>query len=555
MSALIFKFCLPILLGYTLFVGLSGRFIPFIRPAKLSARPSWFLGLWTGLTVSIITGVALHLAYQMPLDTVKTLAKPTGLLLAVAWIPGLLMYILYKQNISQENQHQESPTPSSDELAVSSDLHRETAQADVQATTEASAEIPANTEVEAEAEAEADINVSKTTDEILTDTDIQITAESESISESINLDEAESELETSEFDLDVDFDDTLITKKLEESDLVDVFSERNDLLSVSSPEGELGGRVLEESVDASGTDFIVEAVHTSEPLHDSAELHDSADLAEQQPIKTLDSQEATFVEHDNDVEHLESAKLDDELLAEQRAAAHHLEQQLAEEQRLRTEQLQEQSSINSELSNEVTTLKQALDAETQLRTHTETHLRITRKALKNLEGDTRSFETDKADALMEVEEQLEAHVKETSAAMAQANREENLRITAETAIVNMKQDLLSAKRELRRNTEARAKALSTANKSVAFARQSVQSRTRAEARIKQLESRLKLSQETVSSLIAALDKEKARTQNDVTEMAKELILQQKRLDEKRTLDEAGRRTQKRLTRRIAKKVS
>jgi len=64
---------------------------------------------------------------------------------------------------------------------------------------------------------------------------------------------------------------------------------------------------------------------------------------------------------------------------------------------------------------------------------------------------------------------------------------------------------LKSKRELRQSTEARARALNTANKSVAFARKNVQARARAEARVKLLESRLKTSQQALKSRRSSTD--------------------------------------------------
>ena len=78
MSSLIFKVFLPMLLGYTLFVGLSGRFNPFSKPSELKQRPSWLLGSWVGLSVTLVTGIVLHMAYQPVSYTHLTL--PTILL-------------------------------------------------------------------------------------------------------------------------------------------------------------------------------------------------------------------------------------------------------------------------------------------------------------------------------------------------------------------------------------------------------------------------------------------------------------------------------------------
>ncbi len=450
MSSLVFKIFLPVLLGYTLFVGLSGRFNPFSKPSELKPRPSWLLGNWVGLSVTLVVGIVLHMAYKLPLDAVKTLVKPTGLLLAALIVPGLIAYAVYRFVIGREIRKLES----------------------------------------------AEAKMSMTAGEIM---DGQIE--------------------------NMDFDDTVA---IEPMSMVAETSSMEDQTIIS--EGNDSNEMPTEDNDAIITfDSITESdENTNEPLvFNTVSLPDSTDLV------TSESTESVAADDENIPQ-----------ITELNTTADAIEvAEVAETAEL------------TKLKSEIDALKRSLDTESSLRSQTETHLRITRKALRNLEGDTRDFESSKADALMSVEDQLDSRIKEVAAAQARANREEAARVEAETTIVNMKQDLLAAKRELRRNTEARAKALGTANKTVAFARQSVQARTRAEARIKQLESRLKLSQETVSSLIASLDKEKTRTQSDVTEMAKELILQQKRINDKRTLDEASRRTPKRLTRRTAKKVS
>jgi len=464
MSFLIFKYCMPVLLGYTLFVGLSGRFIPFIRPAKLTARPSWFLGLWAGLAVSLVVGIAMHLAYQMPIEEAKGMLKPVGVLLAALMIPGIIGYLMYRNDVSNEMRHVT--------VAEENESHA--------IVTETS-----------------NINLQIPTMDIVSADDRSIDAGGQPFEMDVQAND------------EYDHDDTLITDDVEEFGIADDMISRNDFEEIVDTGDNGSVSLLFDQVSVPDT-TIDESVEI-EAAAQAVEIDETPAVSES--TDDIEAKAALEMEVDSNIE------------------------------------------LNAALNAKIEELQTALDSETHLRQHTETHLRITRKALKNLEGDTRDFETDKADALMAVEDELEVRVKETAAALARADREESQRIAAQTSIVNMKQDMLHAKRELRRNTEARAKALSTANKSVAFARQSVQARTRAEARIKQLEDRLKLSQETVSSLIAALDKEKARTQSDVTEMAKELILQQKRINEKRTLDEAGRRTPRRLTRRVAKKVS
>jgi len=193
-------------------------------------------------------------------------------------------------------------------------------------------------------------------------------------------------------------------------------------------------------------------------------------------------------------------------------------------------ELTKKHSDNVELTTLVEQLAEKLTSETKMRSQTETHLRITRKALKNLERDARDFEIAKANAVIAVEVQLESHVKETASSTARANREETKRLEAQNKIVELTQDLLQSKRELRQSTEARARALSTANKSVAFARRNVQARSRAEARVKLLESRLKRSQQALKSRSAALSSEKRFNQAVGTRIKRKLISHREKTD-------------------------
>jgi len=510
MSSLIFKFFLPILLGYTLFVGLSGRFNPLSKPFELERRPSWLLGNWVGFSVAIVTGIVLHMAYQLPLDAVKTLVKPTGLLLATLVVPGLIAYLVYRRHIQSLMHIQEKMDMSAGEIMDS--------------------------QIE---EMEFDDTVSMEADDEIGDISIVM--------------ENESELTSDASETPIYFNETASSDNNGSVSLLfdSVTPPSSDTNSFAENESEVlqdTGTPLTEEMN----DEAIELINESD-VDATANVHASTDETEVTQNEELAAPtEFTSQSDDNtqtDVNTEATAVTSTNTPAVMQATA------VTESDELSASATTNDAVEIKKLKAEIAELKGFLNTESSLRNHTETHLRITRKALKNLEGDSREFESNKADALMNIEGQLDSRIKEVAAAQALASREEAARIEAETTIVNIKQDMLETKRELRRNTEARAKALGTANKTVAFARQSVQARTRAEARIKQLENRLKLSQETVSSLIAALDKEKARTQADVTEMAKELILQQKRINEKRTLDEAGRKTPKRLTRRIAKKVS
>jgi len=116
MSFLIFKFTLPILLGYTLFVGISGRFVPFFKPAKLSNRPSWFFGLWTGVSVALVAGIAMHMTMLIPIDKITTLARPTGSLLVGLLAIGVFGYFLYRREVTDELRYQSRLNRSADEM-------------------------------------------------------------------------------------------------------------------------------------------------------------------------------------------------------------------------------------------------------------------------------------------------------------------------------------------------------------------------------------------------------------------------------------------------------
>lgn len=102
MTLLLFKYILPTLLGYTLFVGIAGRYNPVKKPALLEERPSWLLGLWTGLCVILVLGIGLHMAYGMPLEAARGLAKPVALSLAGLLGMGILTYFAYFHHIQSK---------------------------------------------------------------------------------------------------------------------------------------------------------------------------------------------------------------------------------------------------------------------------------------------------------------------------------------------------------------------------------------------------------------------------------------------------------------------
>jgi len=209
---------------------------------------------------------------------------------------------------------------------------------------------------------------------------------------------------------------------------------------------------------------------------------------------------------------------------------------------------------NPELAAEVELMRRSLATEVALREETEKHLRITRKGLSALESENHQFELEKADAVIKAEEKLETQIKRTSKSEAHAARVEKQKKALETQMLELKTSVVEAKREIRQSTAARAKALTTANKSVAFAQQAMKERAVMEAKLKDAEAALNKRQETISSLISALEKEKLRTQNEISSMAKQLVLHEKQLQARRSIEQASRSADG-LSTRLVKKVA
>jgi len=438
MALIIFKYCLPILLGYTLFVGIASRYIPFLRPRELAQRPSWFLGLWTGIVVAIIMSFGLNLAYQMNLDDVFSLLAPGAWILGAAMLPGLIGYLWYHTRIARQ-------------IKASNDEH--------------------------------------ITDDF-------------------------------EFDNMHEFDETLAhesdeTVRVELPDLVDIDEETI---------------IWQES---------------AETTVESAE-HDETQLFE---IDPGNFHEPVLVE-ENQVDTLELDSYAPDLQEIDMSAIRPASESIASSETLARETADHATALI-----ESKRLRDALEEETRIRKELETHLRVTRKGLAELDSESREFESEKAVALTELEQELEEKTKRTAAAEARAEREADKCASLESELVLLRQDTLKATKDSRESVEARARALNTANKATTFARQAMGIRTRLESQLNDAEQELDSKQKTISSLIKALEKEKARTRQDVDSMAKQLILQEKQLHARRTLEEVSRSAENKLSTRLVKKVA
>lgn len=396
MTLAIFKYALPLVFGYTLFVGISGRLNPFAMPQHRKERASWYLGIWVGLAISLVLGIGAYLAYGTSTEAAESLLVPTTSLIVVLILPAVALYTYYRYRVAN--------------------LDNKAARASF--------------------------------DWILNEVDMP---------------------DASDLTLDSNVDISL-----------DPVTDESE-----GPISKVDPVYLESAQIDQMTDDI-----DREAMNDSSQATEQASPT---PIAT-----------------------------ENRSA----------------------ENIASRLAEEIA-----------LREQTEKHLRITRKALSVLEADTRHHSNDKADAVIELEEKLAKSIDVATALEATAAEEKAKRIETEHNVVELKQKMVNAKQEIRRSAAARAKALSTANKSIAFARQSVQIRSRLESELHEARMTIESRQNTMSSLIRSLEKEKRKTRQEITSIARQLVLNEKQLKARRSLEEVARSVENKLTSRLVKKVA
>lgn len=97
MTLAFFKFGLPVLLGYTLFVGISGNWNPFAKPAHRQEKSAWLLGLWVGFSIAIVLALALYKAYGMPTDAISSLLVPSLALITLLVAPAVIVFTFFRR--------------------------------------------------------------------------------------------------------------------------------------------------------------------------------------------------------------------------------------------------------------------------------------------------------------------------------------------------------------------------------------------------------------------------------------------------------------------------
>jgi len=444
MTLFIFKYCLPTLLGFTLFVGIAGRFNPFRKPVYPEERPSWLLGIWTGLSVTLVLGVCLHMAYGMTLEGARALSKPSAWLMGAMLLPGFIAYLWYQRHIQKQLLQVDRSGFDWTSKAVDPELTA-----------------------------------------ILDSSDLANHPD----------DPLDTVLDTRSLDARV--------RGEEEGHVIAAFLETANLSSIDTDD------LPDPIVDDSYTTTAIISKGDTADQQDPVDIQLAETRSDESQLSELDM--TLFVD-------LGGIDMEDT----------------------------QPSSLS---------LQKALEKENELRAETEKHLRITRKALAVMEAETRDYESRKADTIIELEDKLTESITLHSEFERMATTEKSRRVSLETSVVRLKQDLVKVKHDVRSSIAARAKALSTANKSIAFARQAVQTRARLEDELAEARETISNRQATVSSLIRALEREKRKTDDDITSRARQLVLREQQAKARKHLEQVARSVENKLTTRLVKKVA
>ncbi len=527
MALIIFKYCLPALLAYILFVGISGQLNPFRKPRELAERPSWLLGLWTAVAITLVLGIGLHMAYQMNLAEIEQLLVPSAWLLAGILAPGLIAYFLYHRAVRQEldaqARLQEAKAPSQPDLNSIEIV-------DFDETEDSASNI--NTEFDG-SELFSDI----------TDDDIELPVTSDTFADRISAQLSANSAEFAGSEKSIVIDRSVASDEIV-TGIEHMTWSRSEINTAST-------QVLDEPEElVTG----IEHMHWGDEERARQIAQHKPEIAEEECV--------TGIEHMLCPEHQTAPRVTEHLTAGgepimQAEVEAEVEDQsvLAVPHDTGMSKADEEVETRIALSNQIQTLERALEYETTLREETEKHLLITRKGLSALESEAHEFELKKADALIELEERLEVQIKRTAKSEAHSIRIEKQKAALESQLMELKTSVLDAKREIRQSTAARAKALSTASKSVAFAQQAIKDRAALEQQLKEAEQALKTRQQTIGSLISTLEKEKAKTQESVVSMAKQLVLQEKQLQARRSIENASHTMKGQMSTRLVKKIA
>jgi len=159
-----------------------------------------------------------------------------------------------------------------------------------------------------------------------------------------------------------------------------------------------------------------------------------------------------------------------------------------------------------------------------LRCEAEKNLRITRRALLNAEGDYQNLNSADKEKLANLEERLQDQIRLSARSETKLLQEVNKVGELQHKLASAGDLMLQAKSEVRRNLDARARALITARKAVNFAKRSIESRERTERKMKNLQEQLKIQSNTTSTLVKSLE----RSKNRCSELEQQIQSREKR---------------------------
>ncbi|ASJ76385.1 hypothetical protein [Granulosicoccus antarcticus] len=596
MNLYLFKYCLPLLLGYALFMGLSGRINPFLKPDYAEERPSWFLGLWAGLSVTIVMMVGSNMALSMSVEGVRQLLLPTILFMAVLLTPGFLVYLNYRREMASELRASRLNRVNREKIkARARDTHN---RLDVlpselaNLANDATQQAPDSNNQAQDTMRTPDTNAPivaaflDSADLQTLDTEQLEAANNETalpVSDFLTADDSEQDdfldetiFEDFHYSI-LDLDDTTLS----DLSLTDALSAIESNTEAEANPGVIADAVANTVADANSVTHYTEESANTPPLSDISldAIEDSYDDLSWDAVDNLPSElkfeydsptdfedellfepeavlEATrkreennpFVELEIPVDTEQTPELSDtkseepiDTVSEHVTFIAELEFLVSdlqmEDSNSTIEKTPEQSrnepiEVTGVTANE-TILQQHLADERSAHEKTAKQLNATRKVLATLTSGTDGSESEATVSFLQMKNELAHNRSQMMTLETDVQLETSHRLDLEAVIEELKKDLIASKQDVRRSTAARAKALSTANKAIAFARQTLQVRSVLEEELDQARETLSKRQSTISSLIHELEQEKERTQEEVSYMVQQLVQHEQELKSRR----------------------
>ena len=570
MTLTLLKYVLPVLAGYALFMLISGRFQPFRKPALLSARPSWLLGLWFGLSVAIVALLTMQMVNPLASTELQRAMPASAALLLFMLLPALPVYQWYRSLLAELQTMDWQNILNRTDFELDEFDYLQFPAEPVLAPNGMLSEASQNLAEDTGLRYELDETLVPSAEHIPSD-EIYDAAFEREYDRLLKASNVVSETQGESFKYNADFDITYSDVELAQESTADLSSKfeappnKNPLVCSSSNTDTPDLHEPRQVCPAETEDYQAAFDHwhkrviehneqQTESVLESAEYNNAFDKFYQStlqvvlPVIDVTLEEDPVLEHDVIIAQalknteLENARV--EVMVATKLLTR--EKELKSEYELITHKAVQEKETESEIAIDKALSK--VRQEYLLRQETEKHLRITRRALSQLEAEVRSSENRKSDELIALERELEEKIKIAAKAESALGREQKLRSQAERELITAKHSVLAARKDARKNTEARAKVLTTANKAIEFARHTVDARAKVEAQLQKQKEQIKIHQATISSLIDTLDREKSQHREEVSYLSKQLM--QKELElEKKSIGTGN------LTSRLVKKVA